>query len=467
MLFSSAGFLYYFLPAVLVLYFAVPGRLKNFALLLSSLAFYFYGEPVYCILLLVSSLTGYLHGIWIGKTRGKRCARIPLISSIVVITGLLVFFKYSNFFIANLNSLAHTEIALLKIALPLGISFYSFQILSYTIDIYRGKAKVQRSLLDFTAYVSMFPQLIAGPIVRYTSVETELSRRTHSFANFAWGVGRFITGLSKKVLIANTLGELGEIFSSTEQQTVLFIWLAAFAFMLQVYFDFSGYSDMAIGLGRIFGFHFPENFNYPYISKSITEFWRRWHITLGTWFRDYIYIAMGGNHVPAITWIRNIFVIWFLVGFWHGAAWNFIIWGLYFAVLLILEKWFIQRLLGKLPSLFAHLYVLFFLTLSFVIFKAEQPGQGFEHILGMFGFLDIPLVSAETIYYFRSFMFVLIIAVIGATPLFKTLINYIRRREAGEKLINLIEPAAHIVMLMLVTAYLIDGSFNPFLYFRF
>lgn len=467
MVFSSAAFLYFFLPVVLGLYFAAPDRWKNLILLLASLFFYCYGEPAYCPLLLVSSFLGYLHGIWIGKTRGTRCARIALISSIVTITGLLVFFKYTNFFIKNLNIIAHTKLPLLKIALPLGISFYSFQILSYTIDLYRGRAGVQRSFLNFATYVAMFPQLIAGPIVRYTTVEKELARRSHTLEGFARGVSRFVTGLSKKVLIANTLGELGDIFTRLEQPTVLFCWLTVFAFMLQIYFDFSGYSDMAIGLGRIFGFHFPENFNYPYISRSITEFWRRWHISLSSWFRDYVYIPMGGNRVPAMAWMRNIFIVWFLVGFWHGAAWNYIIWGLFFAVFLILEKCFIKRLLGRLPSFFAHLYALFFLTLSFAIFNAEGPGQGMAHILGMFGFRDVPLASAETIYYLKSYLYVFLVAVIGATPLPAAMIKKIRSRETGEKIINLLEPAANTGLLLLSTAYLINGSFNPFLYFRF
>lgn len=467
MLFSSISFLYYFLPVVLVLYFVVPKQLKNFILLLSSLVFYFYGEPIYCVLMLFSIFSGYLHGIWIEKLRGTRYANIPLISSIVVGIGFLLFFKYTNFFILNINAIFHSETALIKIVLPLGISFYTFQILSYTVDVYRGEAKVQKNFLNFATYVALFPQLIAGPIVRYTTVEKELTLRTHSFANFAYGVNRFIIGLAKKILMANTLGEMGSIFSNSQHPTILFHWMAAFAFMLQIYFDFSGYSDMAIGLGRIFGFHFLENFNYPYTSKSITEFWRRWHISLGTWFRNYVYMPMGGNRVSTPKWIRNICVIWFLTGFWHGAAWNFIIWGLIFAVLLLLEKWFLKRLLDQLPSVVGHFYVLMVVLLSFVIFNAPGIREGIEYIMGMFGLLEIPLLSAESIYYLRSYLLVFIIASIGATPVPAAMLKKIKSYEAGEKIMNAMEPVAHTILLLLATGYLIDGSFNPFLYFRF
>ena len=301
MLFSSISFIYYFLPVVLILYFLVPHKQKNFVLLVASLFFYFYGEPVYSALMVLSSLSGYLHGLWIEKAKNwKKYRRIPLISSIVIAIGVLLYFKYADFIIENVNWLFGKDTSLLRLTLPLGISFYTLQILSYTIDVYRGTAQVQRSFLDFSTYVSLFPQLIAGPIVRYTTVEAELNCRTHSWKNCAYGINRFIIGLSKKIILANTLGELGRLLSESNQKTVLMYWILAFAFMLQVYFDFSGYSDMAIGLGRIFGFKFLENFNYPYISTSISEFWRRWHISLGTWFRDYVYIPMGGSRVGKI-----------------------------------------------------------------------------------------------------------------------------------------------------------------------
>lgn len=470
MLFSSISFLYYFLPVVLGLYYIVPKQYKNFVLLLSSLFFYFYGEPVYSILMLASIVSGYLHGIWI--SRAKKCGRgryagIPLISSIVVSIGLLVFFKYADFLIENTNMVLHTDIALLRLALPIGISFYTFQILSYTIDVYRGEAKVQRNIISFAAYVSLFPQLIAGPIVRYTDVEAELSVRTHSVGIAASGISRFIIGLSKKILLANTLGELVKIIHNSGESTILFYWLSAIAYTFQIYYDFSGYSDMAIGLGRIFGFHFMENFNYPYISKSITEFWRRWHISLGTWFRDYVYIPMGGNRVGRARWIYNISVVWFLTGLWHGAEWNFIIWGLYFAVFLVLEKLFLKSLLDKLPSVFGHIYVIFFIIISFVIFNAEGMDDALVSIRGMLGLLKLPVYGTETLYYIRSYAVVLIIAAFGATPLTAAAYKRIAASRTGSRIVNILEPAVIVLLLLTITGYLVDGSFNPFLYFRF
>jgi len=467
MLFSSISFLYFFLPIVLGLYFLVPFRLKNTVLLVASLFFYFYGEPVYSVLMVAASVSGYLHGLWIDRARGGRYAKIPLISSLIFSLGLLVFFKYTDFFIDNVNWLFGAGIRPLRLALPIGISFYTFQILSYTIDVYRGEAAVQRNLFDFTTYVSLFPQLIAGPIVRYTTVEKELAERKLSIENCAYGIHRFIIGLSKKVLLANTLGELVKSLGQVHEKSLLLYWLVAVAFMFQIYFDFSGYSDMAIGLGRIFGFHFLENFNYPFISRNLTEFWRRWHISLGTWFRDYVYIPMGGSRVNTIKWIRNILVVWFLTGFWHGAQWNFILWGLYFAVFLIIEKCFLKKLLNQLPLAAQHLYTLFFITVSFVLFNADGMGECIENFKGMFGLNNIPLISAETAYYLKSYGLVLAIAAIGATPLVKDLAGKIRSRRNGRKILNIFEPLVHILLLLLITGYLIDGSFNPFLYFRF
>ena len=467
MLFSSISFLYYFLPIVIGLYFIVPFKLKNLVLLVASLFFYFYGEPAYSLMMMISSLAGYLHGLWIHRTRGSKYKALPMISSIIVLIGFLVLFKYADFFIHNINLIFQTEIPTLKLDLPIGISFYSFQILSYTIDVYRKEAKVQKSFLKLTTYVTLFPQLIAGPIVRYTTVEDELSKREHSFANIAYGIHRFIIGLSKKVILANSLGRLGNVFANAEEKTVLFYWIVAIAFSLQIYYDFSGYSDMAIGLGRIFGFHFLENFKYPFISKSITEFWRRWHISLGTWFRDYVYIPMGGNRVSTGLWIRNVLVVWFLTGFWHGAEWNFIIWGLYFALFLVLEKYVIKGVLEKLPSIVGHIYTLFFITISFVIFNSESLFGMTENLKGMFGTLKLPLSNAETIYYMKSYGFVLIISAIGATPFITGLVNKLKGYKYGWRIMNGLEPVLHIALLVLNTAYLVDGSFNPFLYFRF
>jgi alginate O-acetyltransferase complex protein AlgI len=467
MLFSSISFLYYFLPTVLGLYFLAPGKFKNSILLIASLFFYFYGEPVYSLLMIASIASGYLHGLWIDRARNGRHAKIPLISSVVVTIGFLIFFKYTDFFIKNVNSVFGTNIALLKIVMPIGISFYTFQILSYTIDVYRGRANVQRNILDFATYVSLFPQLIAGPIVRYTDIEAELAHRTHSFADFAYGVNRFIIGLSKKVIIANTLGELGKVFQNANEKTVLFYWIYAISFMLQIYFDFSGYSDMAIGLGRIFGFHFLENFNYPFISKSLSEFWRRWHMSLGTWFRDYVYIPMGGNRVSTLKWIRNIVVVWFLTGFWHGAEWNFIVWGLYFALFLVLEKLFFKNLLEKLHPALRHIYVLFFLVISFVLFNADSIGEALVNLKGMFFMLGAPFANFETYYYLRSYAFVILFAVIGATPAAKSIVRKINGYSSGRRVLSILEPVVHAALLSLVTGYLVDGSFNPFLYFRF
>jgi alginate O-acetyltransferase complex protein AlgI len=449
------------------LYFIAPKKFRNHVLLLASLFFYFYGEPVYSILMIISIISGYLHGIWIFSAGSGKYAKTPLISSIIVHIGLLVYFKYIDFFIKDVNGIFNAGLPLVNLALPIGISFYTFQIISYTIDVYRGKAKVQKNIFNFAAYVALFPQLIAGPIVRYTTVEAELKQRTHSIEDFSYGINRFIIGLSKKVLLANTLGEIGEIFSNTNEKTVLFYWIAAVAFTLQIYFDFSGYSDMAIGLGRIFGFHFLENFNYPYISKNITEFWKRWHMSLGTWFRDYVYIPMGGNRVSRAKWIRNIAVVWFLTGFWHGAQWNFIVWGLYFAIFLILEKYFLKRLLDKLPHAAGHIYTLFFITVSFVLFNAKGMGEAVENLEGMFGMLDVPLWGTESLYYLKSYGLVLIIAFIGATPIAVKIKQKLAAYEMGRRTLNIMEPAAHIVLLLLITGYLVDGSFNPFLYFRF
>lgn len=465
--FSSISFLYYFLPVVLALYFLVPPKRKNFILLLASLFFYFYGEPKYFILMIISCISGYVHGLCIYRAKERRYAKIPLISSIVISIGMLVFFKYIDFFIENINWTFDTKISPMRLALPIGISFYTFQVLSYTIDVYRGNAEVQKNFFNFATYVSLFPQLIAGPIVRYSTVEAEMGERKHSFANFAYGINRFIIGLSKKVLIANTLGELGSIFSNTQEKTVLFYWIAVIAFMLQVYFDFSGYSDMAIGLGRIFGFHFLENFNYPFISRSISEFWRRWHISLGTWFRDYVYIPMGGNRVTTVKWIRNIIVVWFLTGFWHGAKWNFIVWGLYFALFLVFEKYLLKSFFDRLPSILGHLYMLFFTIISFALFNADGMRDSLINLKGMFGFLNVPFSSAETIYYLKSYGFVLIIAAILATPILSTIVEKLASHSKVRQFMGIMEPIIHISLLLLITGYLVDGSFNPFLYFRF
>ncbi len=466
MLFSSIPFLYYFIPCVLVLYFAVPKGLKNSVLLLASLFFYAWGEPKYLIFMLAAIAQGYVFGRLIGKYHGQKRARVFLTASVLFSLLLLGYCKYTDFFIANFNALTGLSVPLLRIALPIGISFYTFQILSYTVDVYRGDVPAQKNLINLAAYIAMFPQLIAGPIVRYADIEKELTQRQHSLEEAALGTRRFLIGLSKKILIANLLGELVSIFKASGEKSVLFFWLYAIAYTLHIYFDFSGYSDMAIGLGRIFGFHFPENFRYPYISGSITEFWRRWHISLGSWFRDYLYIPLGGNRVSRPRWFLNILIVWMATGFWHGAAWNFILWGLLFAVLLIGEKLWLLAPLKKMKVL-NHLYVLFFVILGFVLFDASSLTEAGQTLSAMFGGAGVPLVSAESLYYLRSYAAVLGIAVIGATPLPAWLIGRIKSVRAGEAVVNLAEPLVMLALLAVCTAFLIDGSFNPFLYFRF
>ncbi|WP_297136935.1 MBOAT family O-acyltransferase [Terrisporobacter sp.] len=467
MIFSSISFLYYFLPATIILYFLIKDKYKNFVLLLCSLLFYFVGEPVYCLLMILSAFSGYIHGLLIEKYKGSKYSKYFLISSIVISVGLLGLFKYSNFFIDNLNNVFNLNIKFLKLVLPIGISFYTFQIVSYTIDIYKGQANLCKKFTDFATYVCLFPQLIAGPIVRYTSIQNELNNRDHSFEKFSYGTTRFIVGLSKKVLIANNLGILVEIFNSTNEKSILFYWISAIAFSLQIYFDFLGYSYMAIGLGKIFGFNFPENFNYPYISKSISEFWRRWHISLGSFFRDYVYIPLGGNRVKKSRWILNIFIVWFLTGFWHGASWNFILWGLYFAIFLIAEKLFLNRVLEKLPCFICSIYLIFFIIISFVIFNSDNVKDIFIYLSNMFGRGDIPISNDISVYYLKSYFLLLVISSIGSTPLLKIIVDKIKKNEIGVKIISYLEVIFNIALLLLITAYLIDGSFNPFLYFRF
>ena len=456
MLFSSIPFLYYFLT---------PARFRNAVLLLASLIFYAWGEPKYVLLMLASILSGYGFGLLQERYRGQKGAKLVCGLSVAVSLSFLLYFKYADFFLENFNAATGLGVPLLRIALPIGISFYTFQIISYTVDVYRGEP-AQKNLIHLAAYVAMFPQLIAGPIVRYSDIAQQLEHRSHSTALAAEGVRRFLIGLGKKILIANQLGELCSVFRASDEKSVLFYWLYAVAFALHIYFDFSGYSDMAIGLGKVFGFHFLENFNYPYISASITEFWRRWHMSLGTWFRDYVYIPLGGNRVGRARQLLNILVVWMLTGFWHGAAWNFVVWGLMFAVLLIMEKLWLLKPLSKCRPL-AHLYVVFFVVISFVIFNAENMGQALSDIGGLFGAGGIPLVSAEAVYCLRSFALVLILAVLGATPLLRNGLVRLSQYPTAGKVLNALEPFTLFVLLLVMTGYLVDGSFNPFLYFRF
>ena len=458
MLFSGIPFLFYFLPAVLILYFLVPRKGRNAVLLLSSLLFYAWGEPKYVVLMIVSILLFYGYGLAVEKSR-----RPKLWLTLAVITGaaMLGLFKYADFAVENFNALTGLSVPLLKLALPIGISFYTFQCVSYVVDVYRKDTKAQKNIIHFGTYVSMFPQLIAGPIVRYVDVERELVDRRTTAEDFSDGLFQFLTGLGKKVLIANNLGALTEVFRASGEKSVLFCWLYAIAFALHIYFDFSGYSDMAVGLGRIFGFKFPRNFDYPYISASVTEFWRRWHMTLGGWFRDYVYIPLGGNRVSKGRWVFNILVVWMLTGLWHGAAWNFVIWGLLFAALLLLEKW--VPAIKKLPGVLRHGYVLLAVVVSFVIFNAADMGQAMGDLRGMFGLAGLPLVSTESLYYLRSNLPLLMVAAVGATPIIKRGALWLEKRSWS----FVLRFAVAALLLLVCTAYLVDGSFNPFLYFRF
>jgi len=354
--------------------------------------------------------------------------------------------------------------SLLHIALPIGISFYTFQSISYTMDVYKGKVKAQRNFIKLATFVSMFPQKVAGPIVRYSEVEENLTKRTHSFENFAMGMRRFIIGLGKKVILANNFGLLYDIFLGVNNPSVLFYWLAGLAFMMQIYFDFSGYSDMAIGLGRMFGFKFLENFNYPYIAKSITDFWRRWHISLSMWFKDYVYIPLGGSRVGKIKTLRNIMIVWLITGFWHGAAWNFIFWGLYFGILLIIEKLWMGKILDRLPNMFRYIYTLSIVYISWIIFNSETPVADLQT---MFGFSDLPFNNNITMYYLRSYLILFIVGIIGCMPIIRDKANKLKENKQMGKIMNLLEPVFLMILLMISTAYLVDGSFNPFIYFRF
>lgn len=463
MLFTSISFLYYFLPIVIILYFIVPKKFKNFILFLSSIFFYFCGEPIYTFLMIGEIFIAYVGARYLEKHRKKSI----LVSLLAIHIGALGLFKYSDFTINNINQILGSKIPLLKLALPIGISFYTFQIISYVVDVYRGKVKAQKSFLKLATYVSLFPQLIAGPIVRYETIEKELDSRTSNFENFAYGVRRFVIGLGKKVLIANMLGELCDVFSTTNEKSILFYWIFAISYSLQIYFDFSAYSDMAIGLGRMFGFHFLENFNYPYISKSITEFWRRWHMSLSSWFRDYVYIPLGGNRKGTIILVRNIFIVWVLTGIWHGANWTFVIWGLMFGIMLIIEKLFLTKHLEKTPSILQRIYVLFTVMISFIIFNANSIREAWNNIIGLFGANGESLINASTVYYLKSYLVVLVIAIIGSTPLLKNIIEKLKTKTNANKIINLLEPIAMTSILIIVTAYLVDNSYNPFLYFRF
>ena len=457
MLFTSISFLYYFLPIVLITYFVLPKKLRNTVLCVASLIFYFYGEPKYIILMLAEILIAYIVALLINKHKSKSI----LVLGIVIHVGLLCVFKYTDFIVSNINSLFNTNLSLLRLAIPIGISFYTFQILSYEIDVYRGKVKVQRNLLKLATYVTLFPQLIAGPIVRYETIEKELDERKETKEDFAYGVTRFTTGLAKKVLIANMLGELCKVFLNGTEKSVAFYWIYGIAYALQIYFDFSAYSDMAIGLGRMFGFHFLENFNYPYISKSITEFWRRWHISLSSWFKDYVYIPLGGNRVGKAKHIRNIVVVWLLTGIWHGASWNFVLWGLLLFVLLFVEKAGLGKVLERHKAL-GHIYMILWIPLSwlvFVITDLSQLGIYLQKLFPFFGSTGTVLFQGDYLKYGKTYGIYLVLGILFATGV-------------QEKLLKKNKNRLWVILLLLALFWasvycMYLGMDDPFLYFRF
>ncbi len=462
MVFTSINFLYYFLPTVLILYFIVPKKYKNLLLLISSLLFYFYGEPKYIILMVIEIVLAYFEARLIEKYKSKEI----FIFSIFIHVLLLCIFKYTNFLITNINGIFNTNITLLNIVLPIGISFYTFQIISYLVDVYKGKVKAQKNFVSLATYVSLFPQLIAGPIVRYETINDELDNRKQTFNDFSSGISRFIIGLSKKVLIANILGELCNIFILSNEKTILFYWIYGISYSLQIYFDFSAYSDMAIGLGRMFGFHFMENFDYPYISKSITEFWRRWHISLSSWFKDYVYIPLGGSKKGTFKLIRNILIVWLLTGLWHGSEWTFVIWGMFIGILLVIEKLLLNKYIEKLPSIVRRIYTLFIIMISFIIFSGSNINESFNNIVGLFNFSN-PFINKFTMHYLKDYGLVLIIAIFLSTPILKNTIIKLKENKKINNIINILEIIVLLILLVIVTSYLIDSSYNPFLYFRF
>lgn len=466
MVFSSISFLYYFLPIVLLFYFLVPKKWKNGCLLVSSLLFYFYGEPRYILILIFSCIMNYYLGKVMEKIEDKKKKKNLLVITLLINFGMLFYFKYFNFFLDNINSLFSTNFAWTQIVMPIGISFFTFQATSYVIDIYRGKVKGAKSLWDFSTYLTLFPQLIAGPIVRYETINEELETRKTSFSLFAQGVRRFIIGLSKKVLLANVLGEFTKSLASITTQSVLSHILQMMNNTLQIYFDFSGYSDMAIGLGMMFGFHFLENFNYPLIARSITDFWHRWHISLSSWFKDYIYIPLGGSRVGSARRYLNIFIVWMTTGLWHGASWNFILWGLYFAVFLILEKMFLSNFLEK-HKIFGHIYTLILVLISFVIFNETDISSMMLFFKNMLGFGGLTFSNIETMYYLKNYIGVLIISILAAIPWLSFLLNKLRKNSKMNQVLSILEPIILILLLIIVTGYIVDESFNPFLYFRF
>lgn len=468
MLFSSIVFLFTFLPAVMILYYLLPVRFRNVILLLASLVFYAWGEPVYLFLMLLSILFNYFSGLDIARNlQDKRAAKRSLVFNLIINLAVLGFFKYEGFVLDTLNGILPVHISYHALPLPIGISFYTFQILSYIIDVYRGNVKVQTNLPNFALYVTMFPQLIAGPIVQYADVDEQLASREVSRTKFGEGSMYFIRGLAKKVLLANTSGMIFTEVSGLAKGNiaVMTAWLGAFAYMFQIYFDFSGYSDMAIGLGKMFGFEFNMNFNYPYVSKSITEFWRRWHISLSSWFRDYVYIPLGGNRVSKIKHIRNLLIVWFLTGLWHGAAWNFVAWGLYYGVILIIEKYLLSSVLDRLPDIVRHIYSIVLVVIGWVLFFSSSFGQAADYIRVMFGAGAHGFADRESMYLLTSNLILWLILIFGSTPLVHFRYEHMLRTKKWNT--TIINSVVYVALFIVCIAYLVTETYNPFLYFRF
>ena len=467
MVFSTPIFFFYFLVFTLLIYYMVPRRGRNAVLLLSSLFFYFWGERIYVAIMLLSTAIDYTHGLLVERCKAKgndRGARLAVASSIVFNLALLFFFKYWDFIAGSLQGLGLNLLPVLGIHLPIGISFYTFQTMSYTIDVYRGDARAQRSILNFGTFVTLFPQLIAGPIIKYKDLGDQIDQRTCSTEKFASGVQIFMVGMAKKLLLANNVGQLWDSYKAMDPAglTVAGAWLGVLAFSLQIYFDFSGYSDMATGLGRMLGFEFLPNFNYPYISKSITEFWRRWHISLSTWFREYLYIPLGGNRCAKPRWMFNLLVVWAATGIWHGASWNFLCWGLYFFALLMVEKFFLLKPLEKAPALVGHVYTMFFVMVSWAIFAIEDFSHLEAYLKVMFGLGGVPLANASFGYCLVSYLPILCLAALASTPLGASV--YRRLGTRGQQAVCTVLIAGGLIAC---TAYLVDGTYNPFLYSNF
>ncbi|MCG7409484.1 MBOAT family protein [Paenibacillus sp. ACRRX] len=468
MVFSSLIFLYLFLPVTLFIYFITPNRLRNVILILASLVFYAWGEPVYIFLMIFSTVFDYANGLLIDRFRSqKSIARAILVCSLIGNIAILGFFKYFGFLVENLNSLFNLHLEVTSLPLPIGISFYTFQTMSYIIDVYRDKVPVQKNIISFGTFVTMFPQLVAGPIIAYGDVAKQLTSRKITLSLFGEGTQLFISGLAKKVLLANNIGMLWSNIKATPAAdlTVATSWIGIIAFTLQIYFDFSGYSDMARGLGKMLGFEFTKNFNYPYISTSVSEFWRRWHMSLGSWFREYVYIPLGGNRAGIVKQLRNLFVVWFLTGFWHGASWNFIIWGLYFGCFIALEKLFLYKWLQHLPRIVGHIYTLLIVVIGWVFFELDQLSTAMEFLGTMFNFSTHQIANDHSYYYLSTNLIVLLLAALLATPLPKKAISAFNNKYqiGGAIFMSML----YVIFLLLSTAYLVNETYNPFLYFRF